>query len=108
MGENWRETMALPQELHEYADRVESLPKYVQEGWEPQKTAVISQLVWYLKKSTRKARYQEAATLLDFFHIPGVWNTTSLKSWCSRHKEEIRQLGPLEIIPVLPRPLRKK
>jgi len=76
----------------------------VESRWEPVKTAAMSQLVWYVKETTGQYHDGLVAPLIGALIYNGNWDTDSLKQWRQRHVSEIRRLGPLRVLPVLPRP----
>lgn len=109
-GESWRLTHALPELLRNYARRVQELPKHLQQKWEPFKVALISQLVWYVKDKTGSYYDEEVSALIGAFlenrksKRRGDWTATALKQWRARHASDIAHLGPLAVLPLLPRP----
>ncbi len=103
---SFREIPAWPQALYEYADRVEKLPEHVQIRWEPVKVAAISQIVWYVEQKTGSYHDAEVSELLSA--LDGVWTPDALKEWRNRHEHEINSLGPLEVLPILPRSPRRR
>jgi hypothetical protein len=105
LGEDYRTTLALPELLRAYAGRVKRLPDIAAEKWEPVRTGTMCQLIWYVKHSTSGYRDREVASLISATSND-EFSTEGLKQWRSRHKKEIRSLGPLEILPYLPRPPR--
>ena len=64
----------------------------------------MSQLVWYVKETTGQYRDSLVAQLIGALIYKGQWDTDSLKQWRKRHTSEIRRLGPLTVLPVLPWP----
>jgi hypothetical protein len=103
---SFREILAWPQALYEYADRVEKLPEHVQIRWEPVKVAAMSQIVWYVEQKTGSYHDTEVSELLSA--LDDGWTPDALKEWRNRHEHEINSLGPLEVLPILPRPPRKR
>lgn len=103
---SYREILCWPQALREYADRVEALPKTVKIRWKPVQTAAIAQIVWYVKQSTRRDCDVDLAPLIGAVGFDRSWTAANMKKWRTRHRLEIRKLGPLSVLPVLPRPPR--
>jgi len=103
LGENWHLTKALPGLLRDYAQRVEKLPEEVQEKWEPVKVAAISQFVWYVETRTGSNYDEDVSAIIGAFLKDGLWNASALKQWLTRNARAIDSLGPLNILPVIPR-----
>jgi hypothetical protein len=109
-GESRHLTHALPELLRNYAGRVKRLPHYVQERWEPKKVALVSQLVWYVAEATGTYHDEEVSALVGALLISrrgrplGEWSATALKQWRTRHEIDIEMLGPLFVLPHIPRP----
>jgi hypothetical protein len=106
-GESWRLTEALPDLLRSFARRVEALPEYVAEKWEPIKVAAISQFVWYVKQKTGSYHEEDVSAVVGAFLYNGQWTQDAFHQWRTRHARDIESLGPLTFLPVLPRPPRK-
>jgi len=98
-------TLNLPKLLQTFAEQVDQLPVLVAEKWEPLKTAAMCQLVWYVKHTTGAYHDEELSALMGTIMNQELF-TEGLKQWRSRHKKEIRSLGPLEVLPYLSRPPR--
>ena len=103
LGDNWHLTAALPGLLRSYAQRVERLPDYVQEKWEPIKVAAIGQLVWYVKTQTGAYHDEDVSAIVGAFMYHGKWSAEALKQWRTRNAAAIQRLGPLTILPLIPR-----
>lgn len=102
-GDNWHLTAALPALLRCYAQRVEELPDYVQEKWEPVKVAAISQLIWYVRTSTGDYHDEDVSAIVGAFLYDGGWTADALKQWRMRNALAIQRLGPWTILPAVPR-----
>lgn len=108
-GEPWHLTHRLPEVLRNYARRLGELPYSVQERWEPKKVALISQLVWYVHQRTGKYHDAQVAELIGVFmdnkksKRRGDWSAEGQKEWRKRHASDIERLGPLLVLPSLPR-----
>jgi hypothetical protein len=105
---SYREILCWPEAMREYASRVEVLPRYVQGRWQPIQTAAIAQLVWYVKASTKKDHDEDVSPLIGAVLRDGNYSADALKLWRSRHRTEIGELGPLSILPFLPRRPRSR
>lgn len=107
LGSDWRQTRNLPTMLSEYSARLEQWSDQIEPRWEPLKTAAICQVIWFVKNST--GRYQDAlvAPLIGAFLYRGELYPEALKKWRERHRSDIQRLGPLDVLPVIPRPPRK-
>ena len=105
---SYREILAWPKALREYADRVESLPQRVQVRWEPAKVAAISQIVWYVKQKTGSEHDAEVSKWRSA--LSDVWtpDADELKQWRQRYENEINIFGSLEVLPMLPHRPRKR
>jgi hypothetical protein len=104
----YREILCLPEAMREYASRVEKLPNSVEARWKPIQTAVIAQLVWFVKESTKNYHDEKVSALIGAILWDGKFSADALKLWRSRHSKEIDELGPLTIFPYLLRPPRSR
>jgi hypothetical protein len=92
----------LPQLLREYARRVESLPHSFEEKWKPFRTALLSQLVSYVKRRTGKCYDKDVAALAAVLLSESRLSAWTIKEFRKRNAASIRMLGPLQVIPILP------
>jgi len=92
----------LPQLLREYARRVESLPRSFEEKWKPFRTALLSQLVSYVKRRTGKYYDKDVAALAGVLLSENRLSAWAIKEFRKRNAASIRMLGPLQVIPILP------
>jgi len=93
----------LPQLLREYARRFESLPQSFEEKWKPFKTSLLSQLIWYVKRRTKKYYDNDVSAVASAVLNDDDLTPQAVKQFRTRNAASIRRLGPLQVVPILPR-----
>jgi len=106
-GSDWRQTLQLPHLLREYADRLENWPGSIEARWQPVRTTAMCQLVWCVKNDTGQYHDALVAPLIAALIFEGKSYAEAFKQWRNRHTSDIDTLGPLNVLPHIPRPPHK-